>query len=53
MIGDNWNSDITGAISFGAHACWFNPKRLPRPAHPPIQFEITRLAELSELLQIH
>ncbi len=52
MIGDNWNSDITGAISFGAHACWFNPTGLPRPAHPPIQFEIARLTELSELLKI-
>jgi YjjG family noncanonical pyrimidine nucleotidase len=52
MIGDNWNSDITGAVKFGAHACWFNPAGLPRPADPRIQFEITRLQELNKLLQI-
>ena len=51
MIGDNWNSDITGAVKFGAHACWFNPARLPRPADPLIQFEIARLEELNQVLQ--
>jgi YjjG family noncanonical pyrimidine nucleotidase len=51
MIGDNCNSDITGAVKHGAQACWFNPARLPRPADPLIQFEVTRLEELNQMLQ--
>lgn len=52
MVGDNWNSDITGAVKHGAQACWFNPARLPRPTDPHIQFEITRLEEMNQVLEI-
>lgn len=50
MIGDNWTSDIQGAAAYGLDTCWFNPRRRPRPDHPPITREIASLHELSEWL---
>jgi len=46
MIGDNWSSDIQGAADYELDTCWFNPKGMPRPVHPPITREIRSLEEL-------
>jgi len=51
MVGDNWNSDITGAARYGLDTCWFNPARLPRPATPEITVEITEWGELATFLR--
>jgi YjjG family noncanonical pyrimidine nucleotidase len=50
MIGDNWVSDIHGALEYGIDACWFNPSRLPRPDGRAVTREIASLRELPELL---
>jgi 2-haloacid dehalogenase len=50
LIGDNWASDIQGAVRFGIDACWFNPQRLPRPTGMEITREIASLYELKNWL---
>ena len=50
MIGDSWNSDISGAIQYGLDACWYNPDRKPRPGGCEITREIASLRELVEWL---
>jgi 2-haloacid dehalogenase len=47
MIGDNWNSDIVGGVSYGLDTCWYNPGRQPRPNGLAITREITSLRELA------
>jgi YjjG family noncanonical pyrimidine nucleotidase len=47
MIGDNWDSDIQGAVQYEIDACWYNPERKPRPAGAQITREIRRLEELA------
>ncbi len=46
MIGDNWNTDIRGAVDSGIAACWFNPGGLPRPDAPEITMECASLEAL-------
>lgn len=53
MVGDSWFSDIQGAADYGLDTCWFNPRRLPRPATPSITSEIGSLRELIPLLERH
>lgn len=50
MVGDNWAADIEGAAQYGLDTCWFNPRRLPRPAPTPITVEVASLAELTDWL---
>jgi 2-haloacid dehalogenase len=50
MIGDGWSSDIKGAVDYGIDACWYNPKRQPRPDASPLTREISSLRELVEWL---
>lgn len=53
-VGDDWRTDVQGALQNGLQACWFNPQRRPLPAetdpHALPQLEITRLASLTALL---
>lgn len=53
MIGDDWESDITGASNAGLTAIWFNPAGLPRPAdrlRVPL-YEVASLGEIPPLLR--
>ncbi len=50
MIGDGWSSDILGAIQYGLDACWYNPRRKPRPGGCEVTREIASLRELLEWL---
>lgn len=50
MIGDNWNSDILGAINYGVDACWYNPGAKPRPGNAQIVREVASLRELADWL---
>jgi 2-haloacid dehalogenase len=50
MIGDNWNSDIVGAINYGVDACWYNPGAKPRPGNAQIVREVASLRELADWL---
>ena len=51
MIGDGWASDIQGAVQYGIDACWYNPRKKPRPTSLKITREITSLRELVEWLE--
>lgn len=46
MIGDNWVSDIQGALQSGLAACWYNPGGQPRPDGLAVTREIAALREL-------
>ena len=46
MIGDGWASDIVGAYQYGLDACWYNPKRQPRPTGCGVVREIVCLQDL-------
>lgn len=53
MIGDDWESDITGASNAGIPAIWFNPhaKEVPdEPLRVPL-YQIRELAEIPDLLR--
>ena len=50
VIGDSLTSDIQGANNASLPCCWFNPRGLPRPAAPRIDYEIRALPELAALL---
>ncbi len=50
MVGDNWSSDVIGAINYGIDACWFNPRRQPRPDTAPVKYEIGSLRELAPII---
>jgi HAD superfamily hydrolase (TIGR01549 family) len=50
MIGDNWVSDIQGAVRYGLDTCWFNPRHQPHPDDSGVTFEVASLRELTERL---
>jgi 2-haloacid dehalogenase len=50
MIGDGWASDVVGARQYGMDACWYNPKRQPRPTGCDVTREISSLRELVDWL---
>ncbi len=50
VIGDGVTSDIQGANNYGLPCCWFNPKRVPRPDDLRIDYEITDLRELYDIV---
>ncbi|MBO5305746.1 MAG: YjjG family noncanonical pyrimidine nucleotidase [Clostridia bacterium] len=49
VVGDSLSSDIAGGIAAGLDVCWYNPRGKQAPADMNIQYTIS---ELSELLQI-
>jgi len=52
IIGDSLTSDIQGGINFGITTCWFNPKKLPNISGLVPDFEIQKLEELLEILDL-
>lgn len=50
MVGDSLSSDIQGAMNYGIDCCWFNPKRVPRGGDYDVDYEISDLRELGEIL---
>ena len=50
VIGDSLTSDMQGAVNYSIPCCWFNPKRLPAPAELPIDYEISDLRELFDIV---
>ena len=49
VIGDSLSTDIRGANNAGLPCCWFNPSGIPRPNTLRIDYEIS---DLRQLLQI-
>lgn len=50
VIGDSLTTDIQGAVNYSIPCCWFNPKRLPAPEGLPIDYEISDLRELFDIV---
>ena len=51
LIGDSLTSDISGAIQYGLPCCWYNPQKKTHPADLMIDYEITDLRQLYEILE--
>ncbi|MFN2290514.1 MAG: YjjG family noncanonical pyrimidine nucleotidase [Anaerolineae bacterium] len=50
IVGDSLSSDIQGGSDYGIHTCWYNPGGSPRPDQLRIDYEITDLRELLDVL---
>lgn len=50
MVGDSLSSDIQGAINAGLNCCWYNPKGLSNEDGYDIDYEISDLRELKNIL---
>ena len=50
VIGDSLSSDIKGANNYGLPCCWFNPKGVARPTDLRIDYEITDLRQLYDIV---
>ena len=50
MIGDSLATDIRGANNAGLQCCWFNPGGKLRPEDLRIDYEISDLRELLEIV---
>ena len=52
MIGDNLISDIKGGNDYGIDTCWFNPKKISCDSDLQINYEIEKLTELLNILEV-
>ena len=50
VVGDSLSSDIRGANNYGLACCWYNPKRLPNPEGLRVDYEITDLRALYDIV---
>ncbi len=50
VVGDSLSSDIAGAINYDLAACWFNPQGLEHPDKPGIDFVVSELSEIAEIV---
>ena len=52
IIGDSLTSDIKGGNNAGIVTCWFNPENKPNDMNLNIDYEITDLAQVLDILQL-
>ena len=50
MIGDSLTNDVGGALAYGMHACWFNPKGAALPEGLEPDYVVRDLREICEIL---
>ena len=50
VVGDSLSSDIQGANNAGLPCCWFNRTGAPRPADLRVDYEITALPQLLDIV---
>lgn len=50
MIGDSLTSDIAGAQNFDLKCCWFNPFNKPQTTEGKIDFTVTDLSEIAQIV---
>lgn len=51
MVGDSLTSDMQGANNVGIPCCWYDPKDKPLPDHLRIDFHISHLRQVVEILK--
>ena len=51
MVGDSLTSDIRGGNNYGIDTCWFNPSGKACDQDVRIDYEITRLDELRDIIE--
>ena len=49
-MGDSLTSDMQGGMNIGIKTCWFNPERIEASDKVRIDYEITALKELKDIL---
>lgn len=52
VAGDCLSCDIAGGHAAGMDTCWYNPREKPNPGTLQPTYEIRRLAELAEIVEI-
>ena len=52
IVGDSLTSDMKGGNDYGIDTCWFNRKRQSRSLSVEIQYEISQLRELLDIVQV-
>lgn len=52
LLGDSLTSDISGGIRYGIDTCWFNPHCRPLPEDMVMTYEISRLEQLLEIVDL-
>ena len=50
IVGDSLSSDMQGGMNAGIKTCWYNPERRARPENCRIDYEISDLHELADIL---
>lgn len=50
VVGDSLSSDIAGGIAAGLDVCWYNPKNRPAPEGMRINYIISRLDQLPDIV---
>lgn len=51
IVGDSLTSDIKGGNNAGILTCWYNPKKLENTKDVNVNFEISNLWEIEQILQ--
>lgn len=51
IVGDSLTSDMQGGKNAGILTCWYNPKKLENNSNINVDFEITNLWEIEQILQ--
>ena len=52
MVGDSLTTDIRGANNAGIQSCWFNPGHKPRPLDMKIDYEISEISSVVDIIGI-
>jgi 2-haloacid dehalogenase len=52
IIGDSLSADILGGAMAGMDTCWFNPNMKPNPTDISPTYQINKLEELKEILDV-
>ena len=50
LVGDSLTSDIQGANNYGLACCWYNPAGVENPEGLRVDYEITDLRELYDIV---
>lgn len=51
IVGDSLTSDIRGGNNAGIATCWYNPKKLENTVGVQVDYEITNLWEIEQILE--